>query len=74
MLQLAIHSRKGELLMSLNKSWCTIGETTSRYGLRAPLIMQWVENGVVRAEQADTRLMRVNIYDIEHRVLKVTGI
>jgi hypothetical protein len=60
--------------MQLGKSWFTIEEAISKYSLKTPMILNWVEQGVVRTQQTDTRLMRVNSDDIKHKMLEVTEI
>lgn len=60
--------------MSLGKTWYTLGEASEKYNLETSLILKWAEEGVVRAEQADTRMMQVNVDDLELKAHDVTGI
>jgi len=54
--------------MTHGTTWKTVEEATSKYCLETSLILKWAEEGVIRAEQQDTRSMQVNADDIEHRV------
>jgi hypothetical protein len=62
------------MVMSLGITWYTIEEAASKYCLEASRILKWVEEGVVRSEQEDTREMRVNLDDLELKVQERTGI
>jgi hypothetical protein len=57
--------------MSSGNKWYTLGEATSKYCLKTSLILEWAEKGVIRTEQADTRLMQVNADDLELKVHEV---
>jgi hypothetical protein len=60
--------------MSLGKTWYTLGDATAKYSLDTSMILKWAEEGVVRAEQADTRQMQINADDLELKVHEITGI
>jgi hypothetical protein len=60
--------------MSLGKTWYTLGEASAKFGLDSSLILKWAEDGGVRTEQPDTRMMQVNIDDLELKVHEVVGI
>ena len=60
--------------MSLGITWYTLGEAASKYSLDTSSILKWTEEGLVRAERADTRSMQVNIDDLELKVHEITGI
>jgi hypothetical protein len=51
--------------MSLTKSWYTVDEASSKYGISIQQLLDWVENGLVRSEgdEGDTGL--INGDDIE---------
>jgi hypothetical protein len=60
--------------MSLGITWYTVEEASAKYCLEKSLILKWVEEGVIRAEQADNQLIRVNVDDLELKVQEVTGL
>jgi hypothetical protein len=60
--------------MALGKTWCTLGEAAAKYCLDTSLMLKWAEQGLVRAEKADTRSMQVNVDDIELKLHEITRI
>lgn len=54
--------------MSLGITWCTIEEAAAKYSLDKALILKWVDEGVVRAEEVDHKIVRVNVADLELEV------
>jgi len=51
--------------MSLTKSWYTVDEAASRYGITIKELLGWVENGLVRSEGTKDQVILVNGDDIE---------
>jgi hypothetical protein len=43
--------------MSLLKNWCTVEEAESKLGIRSSLILKWVEEGIVRCEEKDGKVL-----------------
>lgn len=60
--------------MSLGITWYSVEEAASKYNLKTSLILKWVEEGIVRAENEKAKVVRVNIDDIELKVQEMTGI
>ncbi len=60
--------------MSIEKTWYTLDEATEKFGVEKELILSWVEEGLVRGEEADKKVVRVNIDDLELKVQEMTGI
>lgn len=49
----------------LGESWCPIEEVESKYGVSMNLVLEWVSEGIVRSEEKDGKVIRVNIDDLE---------
>jgi hypothetical protein len=67
LLQLSKRERK-ESIMSLGITWITIEDAAAKYSLEKTLILKWVEEGVVRADQAEKESVRINVDDLELKV------
>jgi predicted site-specific integrase-resolvase len=59
--------------MALVKTWYTPEEAESKYGTSKSLILDWVEEGLVRCEREGGKVSRVNIDDIKLEVDKLVG-
>lgn len=51
--------------MSLTKTWYTIDEAASKYGLSTKQLQKWVEDGLVRTEGEKGKVAMLNGNDIE---------
>ncbi|MDD2540700.1 MAG: MerR family transcriptional regulator [Desulfuromonadaceae bacterium] len=60
--------------MSLGITWYTLEEAEGKFGLNRADILKWAEDGLVRVEKADNKVIRVNVDDIELKVQELTGI
>lgn len=54
--------------MSLTKNWYTIDEATSKFGVTAQQLLEWVEEGVLRSEGDEGTVIRLNGEDIEREL------
>lgn len=54
--------------MSLAKTWFSVEEAESKFGVPKNLVLKWVEEGLVRCEQADGKVTSVNGDDLELKV------
>ena len=54
--------------MSLVKTWYTLEAAADKFGLQTDKLMEWVEAGLVRAEQEGDKVVRVNIDDVRIKV------
>jgi hypothetical protein len=54
--------------MSIGVEWITIEEAAAKYSLDRALLLKWVDEGLVRAEEADHKIVRVNVADLELEV------
>jgi predicted site-specific integrase-resolvase len=58
--------------MSLTKTWYTLEEVAQKFGLEQAMVLSWVENGLVRAEEVGKKIVRVNVDDVELKVQEMT--
>ena len=58
--------------MTLGKSWCTVEEAESRFGTKKATILKWIEDGLVRSEQSDGKVVHVNIDDLKLKIEELT--
>lgn len=54
--------------MTIEHTWYTLEEAESKFGLTRALILEWVDEGVVRSEQEGKRVLRVNGDDLELKI------
>ena len=59
--------------MSLTRTWYTIAEAATKYGLTTEQINLWIDRGLVRTEGEKDSLL-VNINDIEQELHLVPSI
>jgi predicted site-specific integrase-resolvase len=59
--------------MSLVKTWYTLESAASKFGIQADQLLEWVEEGLVRAEQEGDEVVRVNIDDVRIEVETMVG-
>ncbi len=51
--------------MSLIKTWYTPEEAHAKFGVEKTTILEWVDEGLVRAEREEGNVVRVNIDDVQ---------
>ena len=54
--------------MSLVKTWYTPEAAADKFGIQIGKLMEWVTEGLVRSEQEDEKVVRVNIDDVRLEV------
>jgi predicted site-specific integrase-resolvase len=54
--------------MSLVKTWYTPEAAADKFGIQISQLMEWVEEGLVRAEREGRKVVRVNIDDVRIEV------
>ncbi len=54
--------------MSLVKTWYTPEAAADKFGIQQERLMEWVQEGLVRAEREDGKVVRVNIDDVRIEV------
>lgn len=60
--------------MSLVKTWYTLQEATEKFGVEEQRILEWVEQGMIRAEHAKRTVVRVNADDLDLKLQELTRI
>jgi len=60
--------------MSFDKTWYTLDEAAEKFGVEQSMILKWVEEGIVRSEDLEKKVIRVNADDLELKVQEMTGI
>ncbi len=60
--------------MSLTRSWYTIEEAATKYGLTKEQIKLWIDRGLVRTEGQKGDVVMVNINDIEQELRLVPSL
>ncbi len=51
--------------MSLGKTWYTLAQAEDKYGIGRTVLLEWVDEGVVRCEREKGEVARVNADDLE---------
>ncbi len=57
-----------EVFMSLVKTWYTPEAAADKFGIQINQLMEWVEEGLVRAEKEKDKVVQVNIDDVRIEV------
>jgi hypothetical protein len=57
----------------LGDSWCMVEEVESKFGVSKDLVLEWVKEGIVRSEEKDGTVFRVNIDDLIMKIEENLG-
>jgi len=57
----------------IGESWCPIEEVESKYGVSKDRVLQWVKEGILRSEEQDGKVVRVNIDDLDLKIEEDLG-
>jgi len=58
--------------MSLGITWYTLDEVEAKFGLNQAEVLKWVEEGLIRADTAGDKVLRINIDDLKLKVKELT--
>jgi hypothetical protein len=57
----------------LRDSWCLLEEVESKFGVSKDLVLEWVKEGIVRSEEHDGKVFRVNADDLDLKIEEDLG-